>query len=528
MSGLSLTAPSNIIVGRWQQRGSAALTGVLLGLSRPGPDVGVLAFVGLVPLLLVMRGARPRLAASLGLIAGSVYYGIVVSWAWYFGAIALLPFAMILAAYWAGACACISAVSRRLAHRSRAAVFMGPIATAAVFTIWEGLVSRWPFGGFSWGEIGYAMHDISPLRSLAALGGLPLISFTVVLFNAFLAQGLLASRQVQLRSAGAIAVLTIGVASWFIAWPRMTASGSVHVAMLQGNDINRDLTAQEIADFTLPKRHFALADQLVGRYDLIVFPESGFHPEVVDNPIIVARLQQYARRHSSYVLANGVAEAGDGRAYNRNVLYDRTGMQIGTYDKRHLVPFGEWVPWRSTLQRYIKALDKIPRDFKTGVSNGIFSLGGHKFASVICFESAFGPQVRVSAHNGAELIVVSTNNRSYRRSANSAQHIAIGQIRAAETGRSVLQASVSGASAVIDDRGRVTQHTRMFRNETTSVRAVTRTGNTIYTTWREWVLWASVALLIALFAPTRWLRTAARRSTGDASTLGAVTKELSP
>ena len=136
--------------------------------------------------------------------------------------------------------------------------------------------------------------------------------------------------------------------------------------------------------------------------------------------------------------------------------------------------------------------------------------------------------MRVSARNGAELIVVSTNNRSYRRSANSAQHIAIGQIRAAETGRSVLQASVSGSSAVIDDRGGVVEQTRMFHNQTTTVNAITRTGSTVYMAWREWVLYLSLGFVIAVLLMTQRLRITARRRQGVASTLGPVTNEFAP
>ena len=501
------------------------LTGVLLGLSRPGPDIGLLAFVGFVPLLVAMRGTRPRTAASLGLLAATVYYGIVVSWAWYFGAIAIVPFALVLATYWAAACACIAGLTRRVSSHARRPGLIEPLITAAVFTLWEGVISRWPFGGFSWGEIGYAMHDVAPMRSLASLGGLPLISFTIVFLNALIAHSIAAPSATQFRCATVAVAVFAAVGLWFAQWPRMANTGSLKVAMLQGNDINRDLTPGEIANFTLPRQHFALADKLVGNYDLIVFPESAFHPEVVDNPIIVAQVERYARLHSSFVLSNGVAEAGDGRAFNRNVLYDRGGKQVGTYEKRHLVPFGEWVPWRATLQRYIGALDKIPRDFKTGTQAGIFSIGSHKFASVICFESAFGPQVRASARKGAELIVVSTNNRSYRRSANSEQHIAIGQVRAAETGRSVLHASVSGATAVIDDRGRVVQRTRMFRNQTISVNAVTRRGTTLYMAWGEWVLWASGIFVGVLILLPQMQRRTARRNPDETSTLDAVTND---
>src|SRR5205807_992723 len=103
------------------------------------------------------------------------------------------------------------------------------------------------------------------------------------------------------------------------------------------------------------------------------------------------------------------------------------------------------------------------------------TLAGHRIATVICFESAFGYQVRPLVRDGAQLIVLSTNNRSYRRSANSQQHVAISQIRAAETGRAVLHSAVSGETAVVDDRGTLLSHTALFHNGITSAYVTTRT-----------------------------------------------------
>ena len=483
------------------RRLGAISSGLLLAASRPSIDIGWLALVGLVPLLLAVKGQRIRTAALLGFLAGCAYYGVVVSWAWYFGAVAIVPFAMVLAAYWAVATASIAA----LAHRGRGSSLLAP----AVWILTDSIVARWPLGGFSWGELGYAAHDIAPLRSLAGLGGLSLVSFTIVLCNAAIAE--LIARRSTIRlgaranfgAIGAIAVIfaaVIATTTWFVTWPRMHASGTMKIAALQGNNINRDLTDREIADFTLPNNHFALANALQGDFDLIVFPESGFHPETIDNPRIISRLGAIARQRHSYVLANGVHDLANGKVNNRNIVVGDQGMIVASYDKRHLVPFGEYVPWRSTLQGLISELKRIPRDFAPGTTAGVVSVHGHRVSQVICFESAFGYAVRRDVGDGAELIIVSTNNRSYRRSANSAQHIAIAQLRAAETGRSVVQASVSGTSAVIDDRGTIVATTSMFHNAALVRSVTTRTGSTFYVRHGEWVAWLCALALGAIVA----------------------------
>ena len=111
-------------------------------------------------------------------------------------------------------------------------------------------------------------------------------------------------------------------------------------------------------------------------------------------------LQAVARRLDSAVLANAVADAPDGRALNLNVLYAPDGRLIGTYAKRHLVPYGEEVPFRKELQRFIHALDQIPRDFAPGHRPGLFEVDGHRIATIICFESAFGYDVRPLVREG--------------------------------------------------------------------------------------------------------------------------------
>ena len=144
------------------------------------------------------------------------------------------------------------------------------------------------------------------------------------------------------------------------------------------------------------------------------------------------------------------------------------------------------------------APDEIPRDFVSGDEPGVFEIAGHEVATVICFESAFGDEIRpLVADEGAEAIVVSTNNRSYRRSANSAQHVAIGQMRAAETGRPVVHGAISGISALIDADGRELAHTDLFERTVLQGAVSTTTGETLYVRFGEWVVWGTLATVIA-------------------------------
>jgi apolipoprotein N-acyltransferase len=492
---------------RWVRRAAAVASGIVLALARPPADIGWLVLVGLVPLLWLWRDDSPRGAAGHGFLAGVAYHAIVVSWTWYFGSVAIVALVGALAGYWALVGLAVAWLRRR--------AIATPWLTAALWVVAEGAVARFPLHGFSWGELGYAAHDIAPLRALAALGGLPLVSYVVVLVNAALVDLACAWRghatRALLRATTVLGVGALVTAVWFVAWPTTPVTGYVHVALVQGNDLNRDLTERELDERYLPRSHFALAATLEGRYDLVVFPESSLDDDPRKDPFLEQQLVATARRLHTSVLANATTDAdpAGNRALNLDVLYSPQGQVIGTYAKRHLVPFGEYVPMRSFIEHFVSAVNEVPRDFVPGTTPGLLRLApgadgkAHEIASLICFESAFGYQVRPLVHDGAQLIVVSTNNRSYRRSANSWQHVAIGQLRAAETGRAVLQASISGHSAVIDARGRVLSHTELFHNGVLTATVATRGGMTPYVRFGDWALGAALLASVAALA-TAW------------------------
>ena len=220
-------------------------------------------------------------------------------------------------------------------------------------------------------------------------------------------------------------------------------------------------------------------------------------------------LSGLARDHHADVLAGGNT-APHGRLYNAAFHYRPTeGRTPELYRKRHLVPFGEYVPWRAALS-FIPALRGVPTDYAPGPGPTVFPIAGHRIGTLICFESAFGPMARQYARLGADAIVVLTNNRSYRRSANSAQHLAMGQFRAAETGRPLLQAAISGISAVVDHTGAGCGPGPALFEPTVLIGEVeTFRGRTPYVAVGEWAIaLAAVVLAVVVVAavagrPTR-------------------------
>ena len=476
----------------WLRLGAAFGAGILVALSFPPIDLGPLVLVALVPLLWAWRGARPAHAALYGFAYGIACFGAELTWVRYFGAVALVPFVAALA----GTIALTGAIVAAFARRGIAS----PWITASVWVFMEALFGRWPQGGFAWCNLGISLHDVPAARALASLGGVLLVSFVVVAVNAFLFDAVVAvrarrlggARPVALAAAGLVGLLLFTVVA-DVARFEPTVTGKLRFALLQGDD--QELSLADQTTQLLTQAHLALADELKGPYDLIVFPESSLDTDPQTDIGLREQIQQIAAKHDSAVLVNARTAGTDGQVRNSNLLYTPEGTLQGVYSKQHLVPFGEYVPWRGELG-FISELRQIPYDFQAGDRTKVFDVKGTPVGSVICFESAFGPLVRDFVKQGAQAIVVSTNNRSYRRSGNSEQHLANSQMRAAETGRPVLQASVSGISAVITPDGTVHDTTELFERTIVDGTIDTTTGETPYVRFGDWIVALSALVLL--------------------------------
>jgi apolipoprotein N-acyltransferase len=489
----------------WAKLGVALAAGILAGFCFPPFDLGPLIVVALGALLWTWRDARPSHAALYGFVFGIGCYGVVLEWVRYFGLVAIVPFVGAMAV----ATALVGLIVTAFARRGIAS----PLLTAAAWVVLEALRGRIPLGGFAWADVGVALHDLPPARALASFGGVPLVSFVTVALAGYLVDIVFSvrahqRRAIALAASGVVAMLVLGVLADVTRY-EPTQTGQLRVAMLQGDDKELSLAEQQVQ--LLTDDHLALADRLQGHYDLIIFPEGALDADPDQDPNVRARLTAIADEHGASLLVNARTPAGNGEDYNSNIMYTPDGTRQGIYSKQHLVPFGEYVPWRDALG-FISELRQIPYDFRAGDRTVVFRAGGHRIGSVICFESGFGPLVRDSVRKGAEIVVVSTNNRSYHRSGNSAQHLANSQMRAAETARPVLQASVSGISAVIDPDGSVHDTTSLFEKAIVSTTVRTTTGETPYVRFGEWVVLLSCLALISAAVAVALRRVRDRRS----------------
>jgi apolipoprotein N-acyltransferase len=491
---------------------------VLLSFANPPLDLGLAAFVAVIPLLWIGRQARPARGALLGLAFGLAYYGILLSWILPFGVIAWLPLVFVEALYAALFCGLL-----RILWRDERP-FVSALAAAALWTGIDWFRGTWPLGGFTWGGLGYTQHDNALLLPLASITGVWGITFVVLLVNALLVAALLGARFSLARRVALVGVAVGAVAAPALVpvlaeWPssprapNSSGNGAVDVAVVQGN-VPRELASDRyLQSQVVAQNHIDLhRDLAMDPPDIAVWPENSLDSDPVNDPRLGRAVSESIEAVGSPTLVGAVTEAGGDRYFNQVLFYDGAGEVSGRYTKIHLVPFGEFVPFRRFLG-WVDELRAVPRDLLPGGDLRLFDVAGARVATPICFENTFPDLFRRFVDSGATLVVLTTNNSSYALSPASRQHVIMSELRAVETDRYIVQAAISGISAVIDPDGRVLVETGLFEQTILRASVPVRTGRTIYTRFGDYFPLVcglgSIAGLIAVGAGA-----ARRRRTG--------------
>ena len=233
-----------------------------------------------------------------------------------------------------------------------------------------------------------------------------------------------------------------------------------------------------------------------GTVDLVVWPEgsSGFSVDPILDPNVAAEMGAEAARIGAVLLAGGDRPLDDTTWVNANVVFDPSGEIVGEYQKRHPVPFGEYIPARPLFD-WIPELSRVPRDLIRGPDSVIFDEGFGPFGSVISFESSFSRYARDTINDGARLLVVATSQASYPFSNASNQLIGMTRMRAAELGVDVVHGAVTGRSTIITDGGVIGEVTGLATMETTTGVVQMSTGRTFYAVVGDWLQLLAVAAL---------------------------------
>ncbi|MDQ1493593.1 MAG: apolipoprotein N-acyltransferase [Actinomycetota bacterium] len=416
-------------------------------------------------IVLAVRGRSWRAGLLIGFAAGLGEFLPLLSWLHVVTPAAWIALALISSVY-------VAALGGALA------VVVGKVpgwpAWVACLWVGEELVrDRWPLGGFSWGRLAFSQPN-TPFTRFAALGGAPLVTFAVALAAALLAAAVWAVIKAWPerlhRSAIARVVVTtlavVGVPLIGLAVPRPTTGTAVQVAVIQGN-VPRPGThflgeAEQVLDNHLAETAALTAKVRSGQLpqpQLVLWPENASDVDPFETPKAYAAIQAAASAIGVPILVGAVLQDGPDHASNTGIVWDPVTGPGQRYTKRHLVPFGEYIPFRGLISHLTNLTTLVPENFVPGHSVGTLQVGPATIADVMCFEVAFDEQVRDGVNHGGQVIVVQTNNATYMHTAETRQQLAMSQLRAIEHGRSVVIAATSGISAVIAPDGRVLART---------------------------------------------------------------------
>jgi apolipoprotein N-acyltransferase len=460
----------------------------------------------------------PRVALP-ALIAGLIGYGAMISWLIAPAGVIGWGLLVLVQAAWLGLWALL--VAPHL-HRS-----LAPAIAGAAWVGMDTLRGIVPLSGFSWGALAYSQVDVDWFVPLGRVVGASGITFVIVTLSVALVDGLISMRMGDREDpprAPLVQAVGLALIVTLVTVGPPPTEGDLDVLAVQGNDIEHWILQDPDPPRTITGNLHRLTLEEVersGAPDLVVWPESA-----IDRDPSRPAWRDLGELADEVAAVVGVLVAGvslDGPedpARERIVGAWQLGPQ-GTADvddlyiKRRPVPFGEYVPGRRWLE-WIPALDQVPRDAIAGPEPQSFEVApGVRVAVLVCFETLFSDLARSNiraAETDAAIVLAITNDASFQRSAEPAQHLAQSRMRAIETGRWVVHAALSGSSAFVDPQGRVHQATELFTQDSIRADIPLAAGRTPFLAIGDvtGVMGAGTIALLGVLAIVRRIRTGRR------------------
>ena len=470
--------------------------------------VGALEVVGSVNL----EPARPVQAFLLAYVSGILWYAGTCYWIYdtmhqYGGLnaplalLALFLFCLYLALYH-GLFGLLLSLASGPGRDNRTTLMAAPF-------LWVGVeLARTLVTGFPWNLLGTAQVENISLSRIATLTGVYGVSFEIMLVNVAVGAAFLVPRKKRntllVASLVAAAVLQAGRLVDAPALPADRAALLVQENIPVDANWTRDnfqRTLRELADLSV-KAVSSEANSKAGRVDLIVWPESPA-PFFSNDPLFRAPVSQLARDAHSWVITGAIGNTpaapsgtSSSQVFNSAAVISPTGDWTARYDKVHLVPFGEYLPF-PRLFAFAGGLTKEVGEFHKGASRAPLTAANLKLGVFICYESVFPGEVREFVDQGAQVLVNLSNDGWYGDSGAYAQHLNQTRMRAIENDRWILSATDTGVTASIDPYGRTVA--RLPRKERAALVApyALTSVTTFYTRHGDWFAWLCAIISIA-------------------------------
>jgi apolipoprotein N-acyltransferase len=487
----------------------AALSGLLTALCFPKFNFFFLAWVSLIPLLFALQRKSPCQSFGIGFVGGFVYYAILLYWIPYVPAhygnmpvslsiLIYLLLVVLMCLSWALFGYIFSAVHRAY---PRTAYVAAPF-------IWVSMefILTYIFSGFPWGLLGYSQVKNLAFLQLASVAAVYGLSFGLVFLQSFFVFSISARKKSPFFFALG-AILMLHAAGLHVLKKAQPSEDTFKAAVIQGNvssDIYWDrISPQEISE--LFDRHLKLSRQASAEdAGLIIWPEfsvplcfSCTEPLYVTFKEALLGFVRMTGR--TLLLGTNETAIENGALYFYNTaLCLHPDLSMSQYYKMHLVPFGEYTPYKKIFS-FIQSVTHAIGDVTPGRRYVLHDYKKIKFGSPICYEIIFPGLVRKFARTGAQFLVTITNDGWYGRSASPHQHFLIAVFRAVENRRYLLRAATTGISGFVDPYGRILSRSDLMTETVLTENISPRATQSFYTRYGDLLPYLSLTLTGVLF-----------------------------
>lgn len=500
-------------------------SGVLLALAFPNFNLPILAWVAIVPLIVASLDGGLGEAALRGLLFGAAFFLFSTPWIYtvmrQYGPLPSWEAAGVMALMILAASPYFVAFPLLMVWIARRGKGLAVVAAPFLWVALELARARMPDIAFPWNLTGYPASGNLALVQLTSITGIYGLSLIVAAYNAMVvwligcAMGWLKrprGRALSHLPGGALAAFTALILGVALIGPRFVpAAQASQVAHLVQPDLPQSM--EYPANWgVIHAGDMAELDGLsiaAGQKDRgpVVWPEVPA-PFSLTDAEFARRAQAIARDSGSDFLLGviGWGPGANGRlaAYNSAAMLDPAGRVEFQYDKIHLVPFSEYVPWRDFFW-FAKNLTGLAGDFRSGTRYAVGELPGGRFSAFICYEAVFPHEVRQFVLDGADLLINLSNDGWFGRSSAPAQSLQMARVRAVEERRWLLRDTNNGYTVSVDPYGRIVARMAVdVRGELDAPYAF-RSDKTIYALWGDWLpeLCVAIGLILLLMAALR-------------------------
>lgn len=432
---------------------AAVVGGWLMDLGHPDQGWWSHTIVGTAIVVASLRGRSIGGALLVGTVGGFAYYGILIEWLTvYLGVVPWLALTSLQALF-AGAGGVLITLAWRWVPRAWPGVagrlVLTPGVVAAAWTTREAVASAFPWGGFAWGRLSHSQAE-GPLAHWAAWVGFTGLSFLIAWFAAALVAVVIEREVGMLRRSIAVAGASVAL----LIWPAVpiATTGTISVAAVQGNSNSGLFAAYERGEIL--RDHYEATTPLFDQgldIDVVVWPENASDLDPLRNPDAASVLDVVSERLGAPVVVGTITyDEPTDRTFNSVLLWSAGEGAIDQYDKVNPVPFAEYLPAREFFYPLAPDLfDLVPRDFSFGQRDTVVDLDGVIAGISICFDIVSDDLVARQLDEGAQVLLAPTNNADFGPTDQGIQQLAIARLRAIEAGRSLVNTSTVGASAIV-------------------------------------------------------------------------------